>query len=86
MNDAAIVSRPEDVGLSSERLARIDAWRDKLVADDKFAGVATLVSRRGQVAHWGMSGHADKALELTKADPTLDPAAALAAARQNSAG
>ena len=71
MNDAAIVSRPEDVGLSSERLARIDAWRDRLVSDGKFAGVATLVSRRDQVAHWGMSGHADKERGVKLAPDTI---------------
>jgi CubicO group peptidase (beta-lactamase class C family) len=60
MNNASIISRPEDVGLCGERLARIDAWRDKLVADGKLAGVLTVVVRRGQVAHWGMSGLADK--------------------------
>ena len=53
MKNASIISRPEDVGLCGERLARIDAWRDKLVADGKLAGVTTVVTRRGQVAHWG---------------------------------
>jgi len=60
MSNESIISRPEDVGLCSERLARIDAWQDKLVADGKLAGVTTVVARRGQVAHWGMSGLADK--------------------------
>jgi CubicO group peptidase (beta-lactamase class C family) len=60
MNNASMISLPEDVGLCSERLARIDAWRDKLVADGKLAGVTTVVARRGEVAHWGMSGLADK--------------------------
>ena len=71
MNDAAIVSRPEDVGLSSRRLARIDAWRDRLVADGKLAGVSTLVSRRGQVAHWGVSGFADKERGVPMAPDTI---------------
>ena len=60
MSNESTISRPEDVGLCSERLARIDAWRDKLVTDGKLAGVTTVVARRGQVAHWGMSGLADK--------------------------
>ena len=51
MPDTTILSRPEDVGLCGQRLARIDSWRDKLVADGKLAGVMTLVARRGQVAH-----------------------------------
>ena len=71
MNDASIITRPEDVGLSGARLARIDAWRDKLVADGKLAGAATLVYRRGQVAHWGMSGLADKERGVPMAPDTI---------------
>jgi CubicO group peptidase (beta-lactamase class C family) len=52
--------QPEDVGLSSARLARVDAWRDALVRDGKLAGATTLVMRRGQVAHLGCSGLADR--------------------------
>ena len=60
MNDAMTITSPEDVGLCSARLARIDSWRDALVSGGRFAGVSTLVARRGQVAHWGMSGLADR--------------------------
>jgi CubicO group peptidase (beta-lactamase class C family) len=52
---------PERVGLCPERLARIDAWRERLVADGKLAGATTLVFRRGGVAHLGCSGMADLA-------------------------
>ncbi|WP_439599161.1 serine hydrolase domain-containing protein [Falsiroseomonas sp.] len=55
------IGTPEQVGLSTARLARIDAWRDALVADGKIAGATTLVMRRGQVAHCGSSGLADLA-------------------------
>lgn len=49
---------PEEVGLSSERLARIDAVMEEHVARKQVAGVVTLVARRGGVAHlkaYGMS-------------------------------
>jgi CubicO group peptidase (beta-lactamase class C family) len=49
---------PEEVGLSSERLARIDAVMEEYVARKQVAGVVTLVARRGGVAHikaYGMS-------------------------------
>jgi CubicO group peptidase (beta-lactamase class C family) len=52
---------PESVGLSSDRLKRIDAWRQKIVADRKVAGATTLVARRGQVVHLASSGLADLA-------------------------
>jgi CubicO group peptidase (beta-lactamase class C family) len=58
MPDIAI-KRPEDVGLSSSRLARVDAWREAWVKSGKLAGATTLVMRRGQVAHLGCSGLAD---------------------------
>jgi hypothetical protein len=47
MNNAGTIC-PEDVGLCGERLARVDRWRDQLVASGKLAGVMTLVARRGE--------------------------------------
>ena len=58
---AITTCQPESVGLSSARLARIDAWRRKLVEEGKVAGATTLVYRRGGVAHCGSSGLADLA-------------------------
>jgi CubicO group peptidase (beta-lactamase class C family) len=51
--------RPESVGFSSERLARVDAKMQRYVDENKLAGVITLIARRGQVAHFGMCGMAD---------------------------
>ncbi len=59
--DSMPQATPETVGLSSARLARIDAWREKLVEDGKVAGATTLVARRGQVVHLASSGLADLA-------------------------
>ena len=42
---------PEEVGLSSERLARIRPAVGKHIGDDKIAGAVTLVARRGKVVH-----------------------------------
>ena len=42
--------RPEDVGLSSARLAKIDGWMQRLVADRKLAGLSVAVLRRGELA------------------------------------
>lgn len=71
MPDVTILSRPEDAGLCGLRLARIDAWREKLVGDGKLAGVMTLVARRGELAHWGISGFADKERERLMAPDTI---------------
>lgn len=43
--------RPESVGLSGERLARLDETLEGLVDEGKLAGVSLLVSRQGQVAY-----------------------------------
>jgi len=51
--------KPEDVGLSSDRLKHIDRWAEKLVADEKLPGLITLVARRGRVAHCEVHGKAD---------------------------
>ncbi len=70
MPDIAL-KRPEDVGLSSQRLARVDAWREALVASGKLAGATTLVMRRGHIAHLGCSGHADRERGVAMAPETL---------------
>ena len=58
MNDL-VLTRPEQVGLSSPRLARIEGWAQRLVDDGKLPGVLTLVARRGRVAHLHVCGKAD---------------------------
>src|SRR4051794_1566073 len=50
---------PEDVGLSSERLERVDGWMQQLVDDGKLPGVLTMVARRGQVVWLRTAGMAD---------------------------
>ena len=62
---------PEKVGLSSERLARIDTWMRRLVEDGKLAGVSTMVMRRGQVAYFAATGRADLARGAPMAADTI---------------
>ncbi|HEY8381782.1 MAG TPA: serine hydrolase domain-containing protein [Microvirga sp.] len=64
-------AKPEDVGLSSERLERIDGWMNRLVADGKLAGLSTLVARRGQVVWQRSTGVADLARGTPMADDTI---------------
>ncbi|MCP4357785.1 MAG: beta-lactamase family protein [Chloroflexi bacterium] len=40
---------PKNIGMSTERLARIDTAVNKHIGPDKFAGAVTLVARRGQI-------------------------------------
>jgi CubicO group peptidase (beta-lactamase class C family) len=64
-------AKPEDVGFSSERLARVNAWAQRLVDDGKLAGLITVVARHGQVAHFNTSGLADVKRERRMAPDTI---------------
>jgi CubicO group peptidase (beta-lactamase class C family) len=52
---------PEDVGLSTERLQRLDTIMQKHIDAGDIAGVVTLVARRGQLVHLNAQGYADVA-------------------------
>jgi len=53
--------RPEDVGLSGERLARIDSHlKTRYLDSEKIAGALTLVWRRGQIAYCSALGLMDR--------------------------
>ena len=57
----AATARPEDVGLSAARLAKIDGWMDRLVDARKLAGLSVHVLRHGEIAYAAAAGHADLA-------------------------
>ena len=50
---------PEEVGLSSERLRRIDKVMQQHVDERLIPGAVTLVARRGKVAHFEAFGMMD---------------------------
>jgi CubicO group peptidase (beta-lactamase class C family) len=52
-------AKPEDVGLSSERLQRIGPAMQRHIDAGEIAGVVTLVARRGRIAHFAAYGYAD---------------------------
>ena len=51
--------KPEDVGMSSERLARIGPAMQRHIDAGEIAGVATLVARRGRIVHLEAYGYSD---------------------------
>jgi CubicO group peptidase (beta-lactamase class C family) len=56
-----MATRPEDLGLASERLARIDAHlKNRYLDPGKIAGALTLVFRRGEVAYLSPVGLMDR--------------------------
>jgi CubicO group peptidase (beta-lactamase class C family) len=62
---------PESVGISSARLARLDAAFAKRIRDRELAGVATLVARRGRLVHFHTQGMADVAAGRPLAEDTI---------------
>ena len=55
------ISKPEDVGLSSERLARMNKSIHEYVDAGRTPGVVTLIARHGKVVHVDAYGKADLA-------------------------
>ncbi len=62
------LTKPESVGLSSERLERINSVMARYLDRQQLAGMITLVARRGQIIHLEAKGcrdqEAGKAMEL----------------------
>jgi CubicO group peptidase (beta-lactamase class C family) len=65
------IAKPESVGFSSARLARINNVMQRYVDDRKLAGMVTLVARRGQVVHFETCGVADIATGVPMRHDTL---------------
>jgi CubicO group peptidase (beta-lactamase class C family) len=62
--------KPEEVGLSSPRLARIGEHFQRYVDAGKLAGALTLIARRGKIAYLGTQGH----LEIERRRPLTSDA------------
>ena len=54
-------AKPEDVGFSSERLARVGAWVQGEVAAKRIPGAVVLVVRNGKTAYYEAHGQQDPA-------------------------
>src|SRR5204863_3454086 len=56
---SAQTAKPEDVGLSSERLKRIHDLIERRIETRDIAGAVTLVARKGRIAHFEAQGLMD---------------------------
>lgn len=52
-------ARPESVGMSSERLARVDAVMERFVTSGQIANAVTVIARDGKVVHYKAWGYHD---------------------------
>ena len=57
--DGVPTAEPEAVGMSSDRLQRLDRVMQGYVDRDEVAGIVTLVARRGKVVHFSALGERD---------------------------
>jgi CubicO group peptidase (beta-lactamase class C family) len=65
------ITRPETVGFSSSRLARIGLAMQRYVDSEKLAGTLTLVARHDKIAHFQPLGLMDVASEKPMARDTI---------------
>ena len=64
-------AKAEDVGMSSQRLARISSHMQAYIDDEKLAGISTVVMRRGKMVHQQCFGMANIATEKEMAPETI---------------
>jgi CubicO group peptidase (beta-lactamase class C family) len=66
--DALPMAAPESVGISSERLKRIDAYFQRFIDAGQVAGAVSLVARRGKVVHHSALGwkHREQDIPMTR--------------------
>ena len=63
-------ANPESVGMSSERIARIDKMCEEAVAAGNLPGIVSLIARDSKIVHWKAYGMADnqKGRQLNRDD------------------
>ena len=64
-------SSPEAVGMSSERLNRINVKMQEYVDNKNVAGLITLIARKGQIIHYEVCGQRDVEQGLPMAKDTI---------------
>ena len=69
--DGLPMAEPEAVGLSTERLSRIDSVMEAHIAQQKIAGGVTLLARHGKIAHIGTYGMMDVETEKPMTPDTI---------------
>ena len=71
------VGTPEDVGLSTDRLQRIDQVVQRAIDANEISGAVTIVSRRGHIAHFEAQGLMDVEASTPMRKDTIFPIASM---------
>jgi len=71
MPGVTVETDPSDVGMSADRLSRIDRHFQRYVDDGRLAGWQIAVSRAGKVVHGATYGHRDQESSTPFADDTI---------------
>ena len=69
--NTSIAARPEDVGISASRIARVSDWMRLQVDKKRSAGMVTMVARRGQPVFLEAYGQADISRNAPMARDTI---------------
>ncbi|MBN1294570.1 MAG: beta-lactamase family protein [Candidatus Latescibacteria bacterium] len=64
-------TKPEKVGLSGDRIERIDKALTSWVNDEKIAGAVTMIARHGKIAHIGVYGSQDREAGVPMSEDTI---------------
>jgi len=51
---------PENIGMASDRLERINDCMNEYIQEEELAGIITFIARKGEIAHFETYGYADK--------------------------
>ncbi len=62
---------PNAVGISVERLKRLDTWLETQITSDRLAGCSLLLGRRGHVAYFNATGHSELETEKSFQEDTI---------------
>ena len=65
MSHTITVVSPESVGMSSERLRRVDELVARHIDSNAYQGNVVLVARHGQICHFSAAGKADDGVAMT---------------------
>jgi CubicO group peptidase (beta-lactamase class C family) len=69
--DKTTTARPEDVGLCSRRIGRVETWKQQQVSGGRLAAVEVMVNRRGRTAFHRCHGKADLARSADATPETI---------------